>query len=251
MGSRELAGRTVMVTGASQGLGAALAWAFAAAGARLALCARRAGPLERVAERLRGAGAEVEWAAADVTDPVAMGALASRAESRFGGVDVLVLNASLLGSRSGVGDQPLEEWKAVLDVNVTGALVSIQAVLPGMRRRGRGSIITVSSGVGDQPRAGWGAYAVSKWAAEALTWNLALEEGVGGIRANVVDPGRMRTDMRRAAYPDEDPSTLPDPAAATGVFLWLASDAAAGVTGARFRAQEWTPSDPRLTIRAR
>lgn len=228
-----------MVTGASRGLGRALSEAFAGAGSNLVLCARGASPLEELATDLGARGAVVEWAAADVTDADAIGSLVRRAERRFGGVDVLVNNASLLGSRVPLAAQPLEEWRAVLEVNVTGALIVTRAVLPGMRQRGGGSIINVSSGVGDQPRVGWGAYAVSKWALEALTWNLALEERGAGIRANVVDPGGMRTRMRRAAYPDEDPGTLPEPDAVTPVFLWLASDDAAGWTGERLRAQEW------------
>ena len=228
-----------MITGASRGLGRSLAEAFVAGGARVVLCARGETELSAVAEALEAAGGEVEWGALDVTDAEAVAALMGRAEKRWGAVDVLVNNASVLGGRHRLADQPLEEWRAVLDVNVTGALVASRAVLPGMRERGAGSIINVSSGVGDQPRAEWGAYAVSKWALEALSWNLALEEGEAGVRVNVVDPGRMRTDMRRSAYPDEDPGTLPDPAEVTPVFLWLASPASAGVTGERFRAQGW------------
>lgn len=228
-----------MITGASRGLGSALARAFVGDGAGVVLCARGAADLERLAGELEGQGGGVEWAAADVRDAAAMAELVGRAERRLGGIDALVLNASVLGGRVPLGDQPLEEWRTVLDVNVTGALVAVQAVLPGMRRRRRGSIISVSSGVGDRPREEWGAYAVSKWALEALTWNLALEERENGIRANVVDPGRMRTEMRRAAYPEEDPDTLPEPGAVTPVFLWLASDESIGTTGERFRAQEW------------
>lgn len=235
----DLTGKTVLITGASRGLGAALAGAFAAAGSRLVLCARGEDRLAELASSLTAEGAEVEWSAADVTDREGVGSLVARGEARFGGVDAVVLNASILGSRVPLADQAPQEWRTVLDVNVTGALIAAQAVLPGMRARRRGSIISVSSGVGDRPRAGWGAYAVSKWALEALTWNLALEEREHGIRANVVDPGRMRTDMRRAAYPDEDPETLPEPGEVAPVFLWLASDDSAGTTGERLRAQEW------------
>jgi hypothetical protein len=149
------------------------------------------------------------------------------------------VNASVLGPRVPLRNYPLADWRQVIDVNVTGVLVPTQAVLSVMREAGGGSIISVSSGVGDRPRPNWGAYAVSKWAVEAFTYNLALEEADAGIRANVVDPGAMRTRMRRAAYPDEDPDTLPQPDAVTGVFLWLASGAADRVTGQRFRAQEW------------
>lgn len=234
-----MAGRTVLITGASRGLGEALARAFAGAGSSLVLCARSEAPLRALADELETSGAEVEWAPADVTDAPAVEALVARASDRFGGIDALVNNASILGSRAPLRDQPLDEWRAVLEVNLTGTLVPTLAVLPGMRTRGAGSIINVSSGVGNQPRADWGAYAISKWGVEALSRNLALEEEGAGIRVNIVDPGRLRTEMRRAAYPDEDPSAPTPPEEITGVFLWLASDDAADVTGQRFHAQRW------------
>ena len=229
----------MLITGASRGLGRALAEAFSGAGSELVLCARGRDELAALAGELEGAGTEVEWAALDVADEAAVRDLVTRAEARFGAFDVLINNASVLGHRGSLIDQPIDAWRAALDVNLTGALIATRAVLPGMRARGAGSIINVSSGVGDRPRAGWGAYAVSKAALEALTWNLALEERETGVRANVVDPGAMRTDMRRSAYPAEDPRTLPEPAEVTPVFLWLASDDSAAVSGERFRAQEW------------
>lgn len=235
----DLAGTTVFITGASRGLGAALARDFAHAGARLVLCARSEPPLAALSADLQEDGAQVEWAAVDVTDERAVGALVLRAEERFGGVDVLINNASILGSRVPLREQPLEEWRAVMEVNLTGTLVATRAVLPGMRGRRSGSIINVSSGVGNQHRAEWGPYAVSKWAVEGLSGNLALEEGDAGIRVNVVDPGALQTEMRRAAYPDENPSAPTPPEEITGVFLWLASDDARGVTGERFHAQRW------------
>lgn len=227
------------MTGASRGLGAALARAYAANGAAVVLCARSRDPLRELAEDLEAAGARVVWSALDVTDAGAVEALVRSAAEQLGAVDVLVNNASSLGPRTPLRNHPLDEWRAVLETNLTGALVVCQAVIPGMRERGGGSIINVSSGVGNQPRADWGAYAISKRALEALSENLALEEEPSGIRVNVVDPGRMRTAMRRAAYPDEDPSAPPPPERVTDVFLWLASAASEGVTGQRFRAQEW------------
>ena len=231
--------RTVMVTGASRGIGRALAEAFAGAGSRLVLCARGEEALRDVVKALVDGGAEVEWGAVDVTDRAGIGALVARSESRFGRIDALVNNASILGRRVPIREQDPDEWRTVLDVNVTGTLIPTQAVLPGMRRAGRGSIINMTSGVGNRPRPRWGAYAVSKWGVEALTYNLALEEESAGVRVNAVDPGTVRTAMRKAAYPDEDPSRLPPPREIVGVFLWLASDASATVTGQRFRAQEW------------
>lgn len=237
--SPELEGQVVLITGASRGLGRALAGAFGQAGARLVLCARGEGPLREVVERLERRGTEVEWSAADVRDGSAVRELVARATDRFGGVSALVTNASVLGPRIPLRDHDLEEWRRVLDVNLTGTLAPILAVLPGMRAARAGSIITVSSGVGNVAREDWGAYAVSKWGVEALSRNLALEEEAAGVRVNIVDPGRLRTDMRREAYPDEDPDAPAPPEATTGVFLWLASPASEGVTGERFEALKW------------
>jgi NAD(P)-dependent dehydrogenase (short-subunit alcohol dehydrogenase family) len=235
----DVSGEVVLITGASRGLGRALAEAFGRGGARLALCARGESELRAVAEGLEAAGVEVAWSTADVRDDAALRALSDAARERFGGVSVLVTNASVLGPRIPLRDHDLGEWRRVVDINLTGTLAPILAVLPGMRAAGRGSIITVSSGAANAARAGWGAYAVSKWGVEALSRNLALEEAEAGVRVNIVDPGRLRTDMRREAYPDEDPAAPAPPAAAVGVFLWLASPASVGVTGERFDALDW------------
>jgi NAD(P)-dependent dehydrogenase (short-subunit alcohol dehydrogenase family) len=117
------------------------------------------------------------------------------------------------------------EWRRTLEVNLTGAFLVTRAVLPHLRAAGAGSIINVSSGAALPPRRSWGAYAVAKQALDGLSLNLAAELEGSGIRVNVVDPGSMRTPMRAAAY----------------LFLWLASDASAGVTGRRLRADEWRP----------
>jgi NAD(P)-dependent dehydrogenase (short-subunit alcohol dehydrogenase family) len=239
MATVDLSGQVALITGASQGLGRALADAFGRAGARLVLCARGEAGLRETVEPLEARGVEVEWGPVDVADEAAVGRLVAGAEERFGAVSVLVNNASVLGPRVPLRDHGLEEWRRVLDVNLTGTLIPILVVLPGMRAAGGGSIINVSSGVGNVARARWGAYAVSKWGVEALSGNLALEEADAGVRVNIVDPGRLRTEMRRAAYPEEDPSGPASPEEAVGVFLWLASPASAGVTGERFEALTW------------
>lgn len=238
MSAVDLSDHTAFITGASRGLGRALADAFAGAGARLVLCARGEDRMAAVAASLRGE-TEVEWGAVDVSDAADVASLVARATERFGPIDTLVNNASILGPRVPLREHPLDAWREVLNVNVTGTLLPIQAVLPGMREAGRGSIINVSSGVGNIARQRWGAYAISKWGVEALSKNLALEEEEAGIRVNIVDPGRLRTEMRRAAYPDEDPTKPAPPEDATGVFLWLASGESEGVTGERFRALDW------------
>ena len=232
---------SVFITGASRGLGRALALAFADSGARLVLCARGADELGRVAAEARAAGAECLASPVDVTDSGAVEGLVAEAEERWGAIGALVNNASVLGPRAPLAEHTPEQWRGALDVNLTGAWIACRAVLPGMRRAGSGSIINVTSSVGDEPRPGWGIYAVSKWALEGLTWNLALEEGDHGIRVNAVHPGRMRTEMRRDAYPREDPASVPQPAEIVGVFLWLASRDSAGVSGRRFEARSWRP----------
>ena len=235
----DLTGRTVFITGASRGLGRALAGAFADAGAQLVLCARSEADMQEVAEELADATA-VEWGAVDVSDAADVASLVARAVERFGPIDVLINNASILGPRVPLREHPIDEWRKVLDVNLTGTLIPTVAVLPGMREARQGSIINVSSGVGNMARERWGAYAISKWGVEALSKNLALEERDAGIRVNIVDPGRLRTDMRREAYPDEDPSEPTPPEEIAGVFLWLASPASEGVTGERFMAKKWS-----------
>ena len=234
----DLSDRTVFITGASRGLGRALAQAVADAGARLVLCARDEDDMAQVADVLR-AGTEIEWGAVDVSDEADVAALVARATERFGPMDALINNASVLGPRVPLREHDVDAWRHVLDVNLTGTLIPTLAVLPGMREAGRGSIINVSSGVGNIARERWGAYAVSKWGVEAFSKNLALEEEDAGIRVNIVDPGRLRTEMRREAYPEEDPKKPAPPEDATGVFLWLASDESEGVTGERFRALDW------------
>ncbi|HLU24368.1 MAG TPA: SDR family oxidoreductase [Longimicrobiales bacterium] len=242
---QDLSGEITLVTGASRGLGRAIAEAYARAGARVIMCARGAAALEEAAAVVRQAaregGSAVEARVVDVRDEDGVASLVREITERWGPISVLVNNASLLGPRVPLRDYPVDVWRDVIDVNLTGPLILIRAVLPGMRAAGRGSIINVSSGTGNTARAEWGAYAVSKWALEALTNNLALEERDAGIRVNTVDPGGMRTAMRRAAYPEEDPASVPPPEAVTGVFLWLASDESRGVTGQRFRARDWTP----------
>jgi NAD(P)-dependent dehydrogenase (short-subunit alcohol dehydrogenase family) len=130
------------------------------------------------------------------------------------------------------------DWKDVIDVNLTGAFLCAKAVVPFLKET-HGSLINISSGVGDHGRPYWGAYCVSKNGLEAMSELMAGELSEDGVRVNAVDPGKMRTEMRAAAYPDEDPDTLPTPYDITDVFVYLASAESAGVTGQRFRAQEF------------
>jgi NAD(P)-dependent dehydrogenase (short-subunit alcohol dehydrogenase family) len=232
-----LEGRVAMITGASQGLGRALALAFAREGARVAINSRSEGSIRPVAEEAESLGAEVVALAADVSRGADVERLVGAAAERFGRIDVLVNNAGLLGPRVGIEEYPEGEWRRVIDANLTGLFLVTKATIPHMPEGA--SIVNVVSGVSVEGRAGWGAYSVSKFGVEGLTQILASELEERGIRANAVDPGGMRTEMRAAAYPEEDPMTRITPEENTDVFLYLASDESRGVTGQRFKAQEF------------
>jgi NAD(P)-dependent dehydrogenase (short-subunit alcohol dehydrogenase family) len=232
-----LEGKVAMITGASQGLGRALALAFAREGAQVVINARSEESICPVAEEAGSLGAEVLALAADVSRSADVERLVGAAMERFGHVDVLVNNAGVLGPRVPIEEYPEDEWRRVIDANLTGPFLVTKAAIPHMPDGG--SIVNVVSGVSVEGRAGWGAYSVSKFGVEGLTQILAAELEERGIRANAVDPGGMRTGMRAAAYPEEDPMTRITPEENTDVFLYLASDESKGVTGQRFKAQEF------------
>jgi NAD(P)-dependent dehydrogenase (short-subunit alcohol dehydrogenase family) len=232
-----LEGKVALITGASQGLGKALALAYAEAGARVVMNSRSEENLRPVAEEAESSGAEVLAIAADVSQSADVERLVGAAVERFGHVDVLINNAGLLGPRVAIERYPEDEWRRVLDANLTGPFLVSKAAIPRMPEGA--SIINVVSGVSVEGRAEWGAYSVSKFGVEGLTQILAAELRERGIRANAVDPGGMRTEMRAAAYPEEDPMTRITPEENTDVFLYLASDQSRGVTGERFKAQEF------------
>jgi NAD(P)-dependent dehydrogenase (short-subunit alcohol dehydrogenase family) len=232
-----LQGKVVLVTGASQGLGRALALAYAREGASLVVNSRSEEGIRPVAGEVEGLGAEVLAVAADVSRGEDARRLVEQAVGRFGGIDVLVNNAGLLGPRVAIEEYPEEEWRRVIDANLTGSYLVSKATIPHLREGA--SIINVVSGVSVEGRAEWGAYSVSKFGVEGLSQILAAELEGRGVRSNAVDPGGMRTDMRAAAYPEEDPKTRITPEENTAVFVYLASDESRGVTGRRFKAQEF------------
>ncbi|HEV8223617.1 MAG TPA: SDR family NAD(P)-dependent oxidoreductase [Rubrobacteraceae bacterium] len=232
-----LEGKVAMITGASQGLGRALALAFAREGARVVINSRSEETIRPVAEEAESLGAEVLALVADVSRSADGERLVNAAAERYGCIDVLVNNAGVLGPRVPIEEYPEGEWRQVIDANLTGPFLVTKAAIPHMPEGG--SIINVVSGVSVEGRAGWGAYSVSKFGVEGLTQILAAELEERGIRANAVDPGGMRTGMRAAAYPEEDPLTRITPEENTDIFLYLASDESRGVTGQRFKAQEF------------
>jgi NAD(P)-dependent dehydrogenase (short-subunit alcohol dehydrogenase family) len=230
-GREMLGGKVALITGASQGLGRALALAYAKEGARVVINARSEESIRPVAGEVGASGAEVLALAADVSKSADVQRLVDAAVERFDRIDVLVNNAGVLGPRVEIAEYPEDEWRRVIDANLTGPFLVSKAE--------GGSILNVVSGVSVEGRPEWGAYSVSKFGVEGLTQILASELEERGIRVNAVDPGGMRTEMRAAAYPEEDPMTRITPEENTGVFLYLASDESKDVTGERFKAQEF------------
>jgi NAD(P)-dependent dehydrogenase (short-subunit alcohol dehydrogenase family) len=236
-GREMLGGKVALITGASQGLGRALALAYAREGARVVINARSEESIRPVAGGVEALGAEVLALAADVSESADVRRLVDAAVGHFDRIDVLVNNAGVLGPRVAIAEYPEDEWRRVIDANLTGPFLVSKAVVPHMPEGG--SIVNVVSGVSVEGRPEWGAYSVSKFGVEGLTQILASELEDRGIRVNAVDPGGMRTEMRAAAYPEEDPTTRITPEENTGVFLYLASDESKGVTGERFKSQEF------------
>lgn len=244
---RRVEGKNIVITGASKGLGRQLALDFAREGAgSLALVARHADQLYQVREEIRSLSprAKVIALPADLRHTKAVERVAAAVLAEFQGrVDVLINNASALGPSPMpyLLDYPLEEFRRVLDTNLIAPFLLTRKLAPGMLENG-GSIINVTSDAGVNGYPGWGAYGISKFGLEGLSRTWASELDGTGIRVNLVDPGDMDTDMHRAAEPDGDPSQWADPATVTEIFLYLASEAAMGVSGRRFRAQEdWRP----------
>ena len=236
----KLTGKAALVTGGGSGIGAAVARALAREGAEVAICGRRAEALEATREAIAGAGGTAVALPVDLTRREDVARLVEAIRARFGRLDVLVNNAGILGAHAPIAEYPDDVWDAVIAANLTVVFRLTKAALPLVPRGG--SIINVSSSVGRIGRAGWGAYSVSKFGVEGLSQVLADELRERGIRVNTVNPGGTRTAMRAAAYPGEDPLALPSPDDVTPLFVYLASDEAAGVTGRAFDARGWTPA---------
>jgi NAD(P)-dependent dehydrogenase (short-subunit alcohol dehydrogenase family) len=234
-----LSGKVALVTGGSRGIGRAIAAAYVQSGASVFICGRNANDTGAALRDIRQTDGVIDGITGDVGRAQDVENIVGQTVQRFGAIDVLVNNASILGPREPIANYPLAAWDEVIRINLTGLFLMTRAVLPIMLERRSGSIINVTSGVGRIGKARWGAYAVSKAGLECFTQVLADEVSQTGIRVNSVNPAATRTSMRAEAYPTEDPLTLPAPEEITPLFVYLASDASAGVTGQSLEARDW------------
>ncbi len=212
-----LAGRVALVTGASRGIGRAVATALAREGAHLILVARTSGALEEVDDVIGGA----TLVPLDITDYDAIDRLGAALYERHGKLDVLIGNAGILGNLSPLGHISPKVWDQVIAVNLTANWRLLRSMDPLLRQSDAGRVVMVTSSVGHAPRAYWGAYAASKAALENLTFTYAAEVEKTSIRVNLVNPGSTRTRMRAHAYPGEDPETLKTPEDIADAFVEL------------------------------
>ena len=222
----KLEGRIAVVTGASRGIGAAVALRFAEEGAQLILIARTVGALEELDDAIRAAGGKQPVLVPhDLRDFDGLDRLGASLHERYGKLDILVGNAGILGPLTPVGHIPPDIWQEVMDVNVTANYRLIRSLDPLLRRSDAGRAIFVTSGASSGRNAYWGPYAVSKAALEALVLSYAAEITKTKVRANLISPGPIRTAMRAAAFPGENPETLRKPEEIVDLFVDLAAPA--------------------------
>lgn len=228
--SQPFAGKLALVTGASRGIGAATAEALGAAGAHVILVARTAKTLEEVEERIHAAGGNATIAPLDLTEGESIGKLASAIAERWEKLDMLILNAAMLGALTPVQDIDPKEYSRLLSLNLLANQAMVAAFDPLLRRADKADIIVLTSSVGAAPRAFWGAYGSSKAALETLLGAYADEtEHTGRMRVHIIDPGATRTRMRALAFPGEEPDSLKPPeAVAQAIVARLQGNAATG-----------------------
>lgn len=222
--------RVALVTGASRGIGAAVAEKLAAEGAHVILTARTAKDLEAVEQRIFDSGGSATIAPLDLTETGSIDRLAAALRERWGKVDFIVLNAAMLGTLSPVPVIDAAEFNRVLTLNLLAQQAMIASFDDLLRASDAGRLVVMTSSVGSKPRAYWGAYGASKAALENLALSYAEEvQNLSRVKVAIVDPGKTRTKMRALAYPGEDPATLKEPAVVgDAIVALLASDFSTG-----------------------
>ena len=234
MSRGRLEGRIALVTGASRGIGRAVAKRFAAEGAQLILVARTSGALEEADDQVRAAGAAPAMLVPlDLRQGDLIDQMGAALHERYGRLDILVGNAAMLGGLFPVGHYSPDIWESVLAINLTANWRLIRSLDPLLRQSEAGRAMFVTSGVTeDEPPPFWAAYTASKAALEALVFTWAAELKRTNLKANIIDPGTAATKMRAEAFPGEDPATLAAPEDITDRFVELA-EANYGVSGGK------------------
>lgn len=236
-----LRNRIILITGASDGIGKALALEAARVGAQVILHGRNTAKLEEVHDQITAIedAARPSIAVLDLESANADGytTLAKSIEDEFGRLDGLVHNAAIIGERYSIAQYDAVAWQRVMHVNVTAGFALTQVLLAMLQASDDGSVIFTSSSVGRVGRAFWGAYAASKFATEGLSQVLADEHRHSALRSNCINPGATRTNMRLAAFPAEDRDLLKRPDEILAPYVYLLGPDSAGITGESFDAQ--------------
>lgn len=212
--SQDLAGQISLVTGASRGIGEAIAYSLAIRGAHVVITARTAGGLEALEDRIHAAGGSATIAPLDLTDGDSIARLAAAVAERWGKLDILVLNAGMLGTLTPVAAIDGKEFNRTITLNLVAQQAMIANFDPLLRRSTAGKLLALTSSVAREPRAYWGAYAATKAALEALITSYGAEmKNISTLRTAILNPGGTRTAMRARAYPGEDPKSIKGPEA--------------------------------------
>jgi NAD(P)-dependent dehydrogenase (short-subunit alcohol dehydrogenase family) len=233
--------RVILITGASDGIGKAVALAAAAHGATVILHGRNVRKLEAVYDTIVNTGQprpSILPLDFEKAGPSEYEQISAAIDKEFGRLDVLLHNAGMLGERAPIEHYDVAKWMRTLHVNVNAPFILTRTCLPLLKRSQDASLVFTSSSIVAKPRAFWGAYLVSKWASEGLMHLLADElESTPPIRVNSINPGKVRTNMRLQAYPAEDRSTIAPPEAVVNPYLYLFGPDSRGVSGETFDCQ--------------
>lgn len=240
-----LAGKTILITGAGDGIGRAAAIAFADHGATVILTGRTQAKLEQVydvIENVHPGRALIQPLDLLASDPAVYDNIARSLEEQFACLDGLLHNAALLGARTPLQFYPPQDWTRVMQVNVNGPFLLTRALLPALQQAPAGRIVFTASSVGRHGRAFWGAYTASKFAVEGMMQVLAEELAVtSSIRVNSLNPGGTRTAMRRQAYPAENPERVPTPESLMPVYLYLMGPDSQSLHGQALNVRDFLP----------
>ena len=237
-----LTDKTILITGAGSGIGKATAITYASHGATVILLGKTSSKLEKVYDEIEKLGyptpsiSLMDLLLADAND---YQELIDNLIKEFNQLDGLLLNAAILGDRSPIEQYDVQKWMETIHINLTSQFILVKTLLPALKKSDNASVVFTSSGVGKTGKAFWGAYSVSKFGVEGLCQILAEEfYNDSTIRFNCINPGAVRTKMRKEAYPLENPDDLPTPDMIMEKYLWLMSDASKNISGKSFDCQQ-------------